>query len=125
MSAQSRATRKWPVGRIEFEAMMSRSPFWTMVLNFVVLLVCAPTHGIARIAPTARSADLPLHLVLRFARRLRVLLHFTFAPLMAAFGVGVDENAEIPTHRVASLTHNSFPPGFAQFFADFAAVPHS
>lgn len=125
MSAQSRATRKWPVGRIELEAMLSRSPLWTMVLNFALLLVCAPTFGIARIAPAARSADRPLHLVLRFARRLQVLLHFTFAPLMAAFGAVEDKEAEIPTHCVASPKHNSFPPGFVQYFASFAAVPLS
>ncbi len=132
MSAQSRATRKWPVGRIELEVMLSRSPFWTLVLNFALQIVCAPTFGVARIAPTARSADRPLHLVLRFARRLRVLLHFTFAPLVvacatlcAAFGVVEDKDADIPTHCVASPKHNSFPPGFIQFFASFAAVPLS
>jgi hypothetical protein len=122
MSAQSRATRKWPVGRIELEAMMSRSPFWTLVLNFVFLLFCAPTRGVARIAPTARSADRPLHLVLRFARRLQIYFHSSFAPLAAAFRMAEDTEAEIPTHCVASPSHNSFPPGFVHFFADFAAA---
>ena len=142
MSAQSRATRKWPVGRIELEAAlsfkeraMSRSPFWTLVLTLVFEFVCAVAFGVARIVPAlahlvARSVHRPLHLVLRYARRFRIFLHLTFAPLVvafahliAAFGVGEDTEAEIPTHRVALPTHNSFPPGFAQFFASFAAAP--
>jgi hypothetical protein len=129
MSAQSRATRKWPVGRIKLEAalsfkeVMNRCPFWTLVLNLAFLFVCAPTRGIARIVTTARSANRPLHLVLRLARRLRAFLHFTFAPLMAAFEVLEDTGAVPPTPRVARPKHNSFPPGFAQFFASFAAVP--
>jgi hypothetical protein len=135
MSAQSRANRRWPVGRIELEGMTSQNPVRNSVLSFALLLVCAAALRIARIVLAnvlygMRPGNHPLQLVLRYARRLRLFFHFTFArlavafvPLVAALEMAEKLNAVLPTQCVAPPTHNSFPPGFAQFFATFAAVP--
>jgi hypothetical protein len=128
MSAQSRANRRWPVGRIELEGASSRNPVRNSVLSIAFLLVCAAALRIARIVLAnllygTRLGIHPLQLVLRYARRLRLFFHFTFAPLViafsplvAAFEMAEERNAVLPTR-------NSFPPGLAQFFATFAAVP--
>jgi hypothetical protein len=127
MSAQSRADRKWPVGRIELEGARNRVVLNNPVLYFALLL-CVPALRLARIVLVfahlvAQTVHRPLLLVLRSARRLPLLLHCNFAPFTAAFGMFEELDAAFPTHGRAFYTHNSFPPGNEQFFASFAAVP--